>query len=125
MVDYYTRRIEEFLRRQQDVSTADEIWHGEEAILVSLLALYQGFYVFELKTNGVVKLLERKVTTPFFSMARAIVRTDFAHSTRAHTMDRIICLEEAVLVAGRVAARLVHSRLAVGSPPIPFIRIPS
>lgn len=56
------------------------------------------------------------MTTPFFSMARAIVRTDFAHSTRAHTMDRIICLEEAVLVAGRVAARLVHSRLAVSSP---------
>ena len=45
MVDYYTRRIEEFLRRQQDLSTADETWHGEEAILVSLPALYQHFHV--------------------------------------------------------------------------------
>ena len=45
MVDYYTRRIEEFLRRQQDLSTADETWHGEEAILVSLPALHRGFHV--------------------------------------------------------------------------------
>ncbi|KAK7752931.1 hypothetical protein SLS62_005090 [Diatrype stigma] len=57
-------------------------------------------------------LLERKVAAPFLSMARNVIRMDFAQSVRGSALDRIVCLEETVSVAARVAARLIHAKLA-------------
>lgn len=64
----------------------------------------------------VLQLLERKVAAPFLSMTRNIIRIDFAYSARGSAMDRIVCLEETISVAGRVAARLIHANLAVSWP---------
>ncbi|RYP74508.1 hypothetical protein DL771_002982 [Monosporascus sp. 5C6A] len=90
IIDYYTRRTEEFLCRQPEQLDSETAWHGEDAIL----------------------LLDRDVSAPFLSMVRAVIRTDFAQNSRGATLDRIVCLEEAVSVAGRVTALLVHARLA-------------
>ncbi|RYP81679.1 hypothetical protein DL769_001911 [Monosporascus sp. CRB-8-3] len=87
---YYTRRLEEFLCRQPEQLDSETSWHGEDAIL----------------------LLDRDISAPLLSMVRAVIRTDFAQNSRSAALDRIVCLEEAVSVAGRVAARLVHARLA-------------
>ncbi|KAI1210753.1 Mus7/MMS22 family-domain-containing protein [Annulohypoxylon truncatum] len=88
ILDYYVTGIEEFL--VHGPATADHSWHGEDAIM----------------------LLERKMAVPFFSMARTIIGMDFRDSGLGPTSDRSICMEQAVALAGRVAARLVHARLS-------------
>ncbi|KAI1453820.1 Mus7/MMS22 family-domain-containing protein [Annulohypoxylon moriforme] len=87
ILDYYTTRIEEFLTHGP--ATADHSWHGEDAII----------------------LLERKLAVPFFSMTRTIVAMDFRDTGLGPTSDRSICMEQAVALSGRLAARLVHARL--------------
>ncbi|KAI0884885.1 Mus7/MMS22 family-domain-containing protein [Annulohypoxylon maeteangense] len=87
IIDHYTTRIEEFLINGPE--TADHSWHGEDAIM----------------------LLEHKMAVPFFSMTRTIIGMDFRDSGLGPTSDRSICMEQAVLLAGRLAARLVHARL--------------
>ncbi|KAI2617473.1 Mus7/MMS22 family-domain-containing protein [Hypoxylon sp. NC1633] len=88
ILDYYVTRIEEFLK--QDSVAADHSWHGEDAIM----------------------LLERKMAAPFFSMARNVTDMDFRDDGLGPTSDRAVCMEQAVSLAGRLAARLVHARLS-------------
>lgn len=46
-------------------------------------------------------------------MTRNVIKMEFAQSIRGSALDRIVCLEETVSVAARVAARLIHAKLAV------------
>lgn len=87
ILDYYITQIEKFLR--QDFIEADYSWHGEDAIL----------------------LLERKMAAPFFEMLRTITTTDFRDSELGPTSDRMICIEQAILLGARLAARLIHAQL--------------
>ncbi|KAI1449344.1 Mus7/MMS22 family-domain-containing protein [Annulohypoxylon stygium] len=88
ILDYYMTSIEEFL--VQGPATPDHSWHGEDAIM----------------------LLERKMAIPFFSMTRTIIGMDFKDDGLGPTSDHSICMEQAVSLAGRLAARLVHARLS-------------
>ncbi|KAI1076535.1 Mus7/MMS22 family-domain-containing protein [Whalleya microplaca] len=88
ILDHYVVHIEQFL--SQGPAEADHSWHGEDAII----------------------LLERKMAMPFFSMTRTITGADFKELTLGPTSDRAIAVEQAVSVAGRVAARLIHARLS-------------
>ncbi|KAI0007953.1 Mus7/MMS22 family-domain-containing protein [Xylariaceae sp. FL0662B] len=87
ILDHYVTRIEEFLI--QGPADADHSWHGEDAII----------------------LLDRKMAAPFFSMAQTITGIDFKEITLGPTSDRAISIEQAVSLAGRQAARLIHARL--------------
>ncbi|KAI1412377.1 Mus7/MMS22 family-domain-containing protein [Hypoxylon sp. FL1857] len=88
ILDYYITRIEKFF--DQGPATADHSWHGEDAII----------------------LIERKLAVPFFSMTRTVVGMDFRDSGLGPTSDRSICMEQAVSLAGRLAARLIQARLS-------------
>ncbi|KAI1381318.1 Mus7/MMS22 family-domain-containing protein [Hypoxylon crocopeplum] len=88
ILDYYVTRVEEFLK-QGHVET-DISWHGDDAII----------------------LLERKMAVPFFSMTRTVAGMDFRDDGLGPTSDRAICMEQAVALAGRLAARLIHARLS-------------
>ncbi|KAI0100714.1 Mus7/MMS22 family-domain-containing protein [Hypoxylon sp. NC0597] len=88
VLDYYITRIEKFFA--EGPATTDHSWHGEDAIM----------------------LLERKLAVPFFSMARTVAGMDFRDTGLGPTSDRSICMEQAVLLAGRLAARLIHARLS-------------
>ncbi|KAI1652243.1 Mus7/MMS22 family-domain-containing protein [Daldinia loculata] len=87
IIEYYVTRIEEFF--SQGPVPADHSWHGEDAIM----------------------LLERKMAIPFVSMTRTIVGMEFKDVGLGPTSDRCICMEQAVLLSGRLAARLFHARL--------------
>ncbi|KAI1388503.1 Mus7/MMS22 family-domain-containing protein [Hypoxylon trugodes] len=87
IADHYVTRIENFLK--QGPANADHSWHGEDAIM----------------------LLERKMAIPFFSMTRGVIGVEFKDSALGPTSDRSICMEQAILLAGRQAARLIHARL--------------
>ncbi|KAI1805690.1 Mus7/MMS22 family-domain-containing protein [Daldinia bambusicola] len=88
IIEYYVTRIEEFFG--QGPVQADHSWHGEDAIM----------------------LLERKMATPFVSMTHAIIGIDFKDIGLGPTSDRSICMEQAVSLSGRLAARLIHARLS-------------
>ncbi|KAI1780676.1 Mus7/MMS22 family-domain-containing protein [Hypoxylon cercidicola] len=88
ILDYYITRIEEFLSQGQ--VAANHSWHGEDAIM----------------------LLERKMAVPLFSMARTLARMGSDAVGIGPTTDREICVEQAILLAGRQAARLIHARLS-------------
>ncbi|KAI1476612.1 Mus7/MMS22 family-domain-containing protein [Daldinia eschscholtzii] len=88
IIEYYVTRIEEFF--SQSPVEADHSWHGEDAIM----------------------LLERKMVTPFVSMTHTIIGMDFKDIGLGPTSDRSICMEQAVLLLGRLAARLIHARLS-------------
>lgn len=47
-------------------------------------------------------------------MTRTIVGMEFKDVGLGPTSDRCICMEQAVLLSGRLAARLFHARLLVG-----------
>ncbi|KAI0130645.1 Mus7/MMS22 family-domain-containing protein [Daldinia grandis] len=87
IIEYYVTRIEEFF--SQGLVPANHSWHGEDAIM----------------------LLERKIAVPFVSMTRTIVSMEFKDVRLGPTSDRAICMEQAVLLSGRLAARLIHARL--------------
>ncbi|KAI1657379.1 Mus7/MMS22 family-domain-containing protein [Daldinia decipiens] len=87
IVEYYVTRVEEFF--SQGLVSADHSWHGEDAIM----------------------LVERKIATPFVSMIRTIIGMEFKDLGLGPTSDRSICMEQAVLLSGRLAARLTHARL--------------
>ncbi|OTB04527.1 hypothetical protein M426DRAFT_58416 [Hypoxylon sp. CI-4A] len=87
ILDYYVTRIEEFFNRSP--ATADHSWHGEDAIM----------------------LLERKMIAPFFSMARTVVGMDYRDTELGPISHHSMCIEQTVSLAGRLASRLIHSRL--------------
>ncbi|KAI1471640.1 Mus7/MMS22 family-domain-containing protein [Daldinia caldariorum] len=88
IIEYYVTRIEEFFG--QGPVQVEHTWHGEDAIM----------------------LLERKMATPFVTMTHAIIGMDFKDIGLGPTSDRSICMEQAVLLSGRLAARLIHARLS-------------
>ncbi|KAI1766831.1 Mus7/MMS22 family-domain-containing protein [Hypoxylon sp. FL1150] len=88
ILDYYLGRIEDFLSRGQVIG--DCSWHGEDAIM----------------------LLERKIAIPLFSMSRTLARIGSDAVGIGPTTDREICIEQAISLAGRAAARLIHARLS-------------
>lgn len=50
---------------------------------------------------------------PLFSMARTLARMGSDAVGIGPTTDREICIEQAISLAGRQAARLIHARLSV------------
>lgn len=54
------------------------------------------------------------MAAPFFEMLRTITTTDFRDSELGPTSDRKICIEQAILLGARLAARLIHAQLMVG-----------
>ncbi|KAI1139840.1 Mus7/MMS22 family-domain-containing protein [Hypoxylon sp. FL0543] len=88
ILDFYLTWIERFFNGVP--AMADHSWHGEDAIM----------------------LLERKLAVPFFSMTRTVAGMDFRDSELGPTSDRSICMEQAISLAGRLAARLIHTRLS-------------
>lgn len=88
ILDFYITRIEGFLN--EGSVNADHSWHGEDAIM----------------------LLERRMAAPFFSMTRTVAEIDFRGDSLGPASDHAICVEQAVSLAGRLAARLLHARLS-------------
>ncbi|KAI0843677.1 Mus7/MMS22 family-domain-containing protein [Hypoxylon sp. FL0890] len=88
ILDFYITQIEKFF--DEGPAMVDHSWHGEDAIM----------------------LLERKLAVPFVSMTRTVAGMDFRDSGLGPTSDRSICMEQAVSLAGRLAARLIHARLS-------------
>ncbi|KAI5858164.1 Mus7/MMS22 family-domain-containing protein [Durotheca rogersii] len=88
ILDYYVSRIEGFLK--QPPENPEYSWHGEDAIM----------------------LIDRKIAPPFFSMLSVIAEMKFKEEELGPVSGRAVCMEQAVVIAGRQAARLIHSRLS-------------
>ncbi|KAI1428403.1 Mus7/MMS22 family-domain-containing protein [Xylaria sp. FL1777] len=87
-IDCFLIRIDEFTTAEpQHVSQS---WHEEDAIM----------------------LLERKFSTPLMSIVRSVVNIKPQDVSVGEVGDRDICVELAVILAGRLGACLIHARLA-------------
>ncbi|KAI1811697.1 hypothetical protein GGS20DRAFT_561673, partial [Poronia punctata] len=59
-----------------------------------------------------IMLLERKFASPFISTVRGLVNSQPKETTIVQERGRDRCIEEAVILASRLAACLIHARLA-------------
>ncbi|KAI0019824.1 Mus7/MMS22 family-domain-containing protein [Xylariomycetidae sp. FL0641] len=85
ILDYYLKRIVEFVPRDSDAS-----WHKEDAIL----------------------LLDRKLAAPFFSLTGRLVGTNYKDTALGAAGERSSCIERTVTTAGLQAIQLCNEGLA-------------
>ncbi|KAI0202541.1 Mus7/MMS22 family-domain-containing protein [Astrocystis sublimbata] len=88
VISYFLTRIDEF--RSAEPSNADQSWHEEDAIM----------------------LLERKFASPLITIVRNVVNMKPRGVSVSQVGNHQICVEQAVVLAGRLAACLVGARLA-------------
>ncbi|KAI8625890.1 hypothetical protein F5Y19DRAFT_479228 [Xylariaceae sp. FL1651] len=88
ILEYYLTRIDGFTHDES--LCAEQSWHEEDAVM----------------------LLERKLAAPFMSLVRGLIGTRSPCITIGIVRERDLCIERAVVLAGRLATRLVHARLA-------------
>ncbi|KAI0137171.1 Mus7/MMS22 family-domain-containing protein [Xylariales sp. AK1849] len=86
-IDHYLGRIERFLEEQVRSSKPADSWHGDDAIMV----------------------LDRHVSATFFSMARNLLSNPVNDSLPNPTSERALCLEQTVIIAGRLTALFLHA----------------
>ncbi|KAI0426974.1 Mus7/MMS22 family-domain-containing protein [Xylaria sp. FL1042] len=87
-LDYFLTRIDEFTSAEP--LHVGQSWHQEDAIM----------------------LLERKFSSPLISIVRSVVNINSQNMGYGQVGDRDICIEQAVSLAGRLGACLIHARLA-------------
>ncbi|KAJ2981269.1 hypothetical protein NUW58_g6728 [Xylaria curta] len=87
ILNHFLTRIDEFT--STEISHGDQSWH-EDAIM----------------------LLERKLASPIISVVRGIVNIKPRDKRVSQVYDRDLCVEQAVVLAGRLGACLIHARLA-------------
>ncbi|KAI0445677.1 Mus7/MMS22 family-domain-containing protein [Xylaria telfairii] len=88
VLGYFLTRIEEFTCAEP--LHVGQSWHEEDAIM----------------------LLERKFASPLISIVRGVVRIKSQGVGTGQVGDRDLCVEQAVVLAGRLGACLVDARLA-------------
>ncbi|TGJ81322.1 hypothetical protein E0Z10_g7434 [Xylaria hypoxylon] len=88
ILDYFLTRIDEFASAEP--LHVGQSWHEEDAIM----------------------LLERKFSSPLISVVRGVVNMKSQDVRVGQVGDRDICIEDAVTLAGRLGACLIHARLA-------------
>ncbi|KAI1753079.1 Mus7/MMS22 family-domain-containing protein [Xylaria castorea] len=88
ILSYFLTRIDEFASAEP--VHVGQSWHEEDAIM----------------------LLERKFTSPLIHVVRGVVNMKFRSVGVRQVGDRDLCIEQAVVLAGRLGACLVNARLA-------------
>ncbi|KAI0537010.1 Mus7/MMS22 family-domain-containing protein [Xylaria digitata] len=88
ILDYFLTRIDKFT--SVEPLHAEQSWHEEDAIM----------------------LLERRFSSPLMSVVRGVINIGSQNAGVGQVGDRDICTEQAVTLAGRLGACLVHARLA-------------
>ncbi|KAI1734885.1 Mus7/MMS22 family-domain-containing protein [Xylaria scruposa] len=88
ILSYFLTRIDEFASAEP--MHVGQSWHEEDAIM----------------------LLERKFASPLIHVVRGVVNLKPSRMGFCQVGDRDLCIEQAVVLAGRLGAFLVNSRLA-------------
>ncbi|KAI1109226.1 Mus7/MMS22 family-domain-containing protein [Nemania sp. NC0429] len=88
ITDYFLSRIDAFTSTEP--LHAGQSWHEEDAIM----------------------LLERKIAVPFISVVRGVVNMKPQDVVVGQVGDHDLCATQAVALASRLAACLIHARLA-------------
>ncbi|KAF2965059.1 hypothetical protein GQX73_g8521 [Xylaria multiplex] len=88
ILDYFLTRIDNFT--SVEPLHVEQSWHEEDAIM----------------------LLERRFFSPLMSVVRGVISIKSQNVGVGQVGDRDICSEQAVILAGRLGACLVHARLA-------------
>ncbi|KAI1178188.1 Mus7/MMS22 family-domain-containing protein [Nemania sp. FL0916] len=88
ILDCFITRIDEFTTTEPP--DTGRSWHEEEAIM----------------------LLERKIASPFISVVRSAINICCPDAHTDQMSNRNLCVEQAVALAGRLGACLIHAQLA-------------